>query len=292
VRADVATGRLMRRHVAGVGWPSPTVGAAGGYVAAITAAEVLAAFVGAVPAAALDAALLVALVTQYLLDAEDARPDAVAAHARVFAALALVPLLRLSILAVAPGDPLLFHVVSPASSLHLGRNLSGLLRPEIAGFPLLVATILAARLLRLQGVLPLSELRDRAQWCFVLVVIAVAAAATPLLGVKPITDAHSTLEFTVVAWMLFFFGAVEELVFRGLVQGALEVVVGGWTVLLTNVLFAATYLGSGSASYAVFMGAFGLVCGWWVRRTGSVAGAATGHGLLAVGLLVVWPSLL
>jgi membrane protease YdiL (CAAX protease family) len=292
VSAEGATCRLEQRPVAGLRRPWPTVIAAGAYAAAITAAEVLAAFVGAVPAAALDAALLVALVTHYLLNDEDATRDAVAARARMFAALTLVPLLRLSILAMAPGDPLLFHVVSPAPSLHLGRDMSGLLRPEVAGIPLLMATILAARVLSLQGVLAMSEMRDRSQWRFTLVAIAVAAAATPLLGLGRITDAHSAREFTVVVVIFFFTGALEELVFRGLVQGALDAVVGGWAVPLANALFTATYLGSGSASYTLVMCAFGMTCGWWVRRTGSVAGAATGHGLLAVGLLVLWPGLL
>jgi hypothetical protein len=156
VSVEVAGFTLEQRPVADVRRLSSTVVAAGAYVTAITAAEVLAAFVGVVPAAALDAALLVALVTQYLLHAEDLAPDAVAARARIFAALTLVPLLRLSTLAMAPGDPLLFHVVSPAPSLHLGRGMSGLLRPELAGIPLLMATILAARVLSLQGVLPMS----------------------------------------------------------------------------------------------------------------------------------------
>jgi membrane protease YdiL (CAAX protease family) len=288
VSAEAAAFTLEQRPVADVRRPLSTVVAAGAYAAAITAAEVLAAFVGAVPAAALDAALLVALVTQYLLHAEDPTP----ARARIFAALTLVPLLRLSTLAMAPADPLLFHVVSPAPSLHVGRAMSGLLRPEVAGIPLLMATILAARVLRLQGVLPISEMRDRSQWCFALAAIAVAGAVTPVLGLGRITDAQAARDLTVVVVIFFFTGALEELVFRGLVQGALDAVVGGWAVPMANALFAATYLGSGSASYTLFMCAFGMTCGWWVRRTGSVAGAATAHGLLSVGLLVLWPGLL
>src|SRR6266536_897844 len=100
VSAEVAAFTLEQRPAADVRRPWSTVVAAGAYAAAITAAEVLAAFVGAVPAAALD--------TQYVLHAEDPTPDAVAARARIFAALTLVPLLRLSTLAMAPGDPLLF----------------------------------------------------------------------------------------------------------------------------------------------------------------------------------------
>jgi hypothetical protein len=67
---------------------------------------------------------------------------------------------------------------------------------------------------------------------------------------------------------------------------------GGASVALADLLFAATYLGSGSTPYIVLMATFGLTCGCWVRHTGSVAGAAVGHGLFAAGLLVIWPVIL
>jgi membrane protease YdiL (CAAX protease family) len=83
-----------------------------------------------------------------------------------------------------------------------------------------------------------------------------------------------------------FVGLLEELVFRGVIQGALEPLLGAWSVAAADLLFAATYLDSGSAAYTLGMAAFGLACGWWVRRTRSVAGAAVAHGLVGVLLLV------
>jgi membrane protease YdiL (CAAX protease family) len=269
-----------------------TVVAACGYVAAITTAEALGAFVGPVPAAALDALLLVALVAHYVLSTAAGGPAAVAVPGQMYAALAVVPLLRLSALALAAGDPLLFHVVSPAPGIHLGPGMGGLLAAEAGVVPMLLATIMAAQVLRLPGTLPLSELRSRPQWCFALATFVLAAAASPLLGVGALTDADHPTELAVVVAVVFVAGALEELVFRGLVQGALDAVIGAWAVPLANVPFAAAYHGSGSVSYTASMSAFGLVCGWWVRRHGSLAGVATAHGLLSVGLLVLWPTLL
>jgi membrane protease YdiL (CAAX protease family) len=79
---------------------------------------------------------------------------------------------------------------------------------------------------------------------------------------------------------------LEELVFRGVIQGALEPLLGAWSVAAADLLFAATYVGSGSAPYAIGTAVFGLGCGWWVRRTRSLAGAAVAHGLVAAVLLV------
>jgi hypothetical protein len=39
------------------------------------------------------------------------------------------------------------------------------------------------------------------------------------------------------------------------------------------------------------MAVFGLACGWWVRRTRSLAGAALAHGALALWVLVLHPVL-
>jgi membrane protease YdiL (CAAX protease family) len=266
-----------------------TAGAAGAYVAAIAAAEVLAASVDVVAAAALDAALLVALVTHYVLSPEDTTSAATATHARTFAALAIVPLVRLSIMATAPGDPLLGHAVSPDARLAVGGDLAGLLPTEATGVALVTATVLAARVLGLPGVLPVPELRRPAQWGFAAGAVVLAAAGTAVLGLGPATDAHGAEQVAVVALVVFLAGAIEELVFRGIVQDALEDVFGAWAVVLANALFTATYLGAGSARYVVFMCTFGALCGWWAHRTRSIAGVAIAHGILAVGLLVLGP---
>jgi membrane protease YdiL (CAAX protease family) len=239
-----------------------TVVVVGAYVSVLAATEAVSAFVGAVPAAAIDGVVLVALLTHYLVSG-----------GRVLAALALVPLLRLSSLAVSIEDPVAFYVLS--------------------GTPVLLAAVLAADALELPGVLALWQIGRRSQWHVALPALAVAGLASPLLGLQGVAHSRSAGSVALAAVVVFVFaGVLEELIFRGLLQASLGPLLGGWAVPVANGLFAATYLGSGSAPYTLFMAAFGMACGWWVRRTGSLAGAAIGHGLLAAGLLVLWPVVL
>lgn len=239
-----------------------SIAMAGAYAAAIVAAEAVAAFVAPVPAATIDAVVLTALLGHY-----------VASGTKVYAALALVPLLRLTSIAVAVERPLAFYVVS--------------------GIPVLLAVVLAADALDLPGVLRLDQIRLRSQWHVALGALALGALATPLLGVAPVTSDRALPALLGAALIVFAFaGVLEELVFRGILQGAATPLLGPWAVPAANAVFAATYLGSASAAYAILMTAFGLACGWWVHRTGSLVGAAVGHGLLAAGLLVIWPVLL
>jgi membrane protease YdiL (CAAX protease family) len=233
--------------------------AVGVYVAALVAAEGLGAFAGPVAAAAAAGAVLVVLLGHYVLGAER--------ESKALAALALVPLLRLSSLGLATSGRLTLLV--------------------IAGAPVLLAVVLASRALELPGVLALWELRLRSQWQVAAAVGLAAALAAPALGVTPAVHPHSLLRAVLAVVVVFVFaGVLEELVFRGVIQGALEPLIGAWSVAAADALFAATYLDSGSPAYTVGMTAFGLACGWWVRRTRSVTGAAVAHGLVAVALLI------
>jgi membrane protease YdiL (CAAX protease family) len=240
----------------------PTLVIASAYAAVIVAAEAVAAFVAPVPAATIDAIVLTALLGHY-----------VASGTRVYAALALVPLLRMTSIAVAAAQPLSFYFVG--------------------GIPVLLAAVLAADALDLPGVLRLDQIRLRSQWHVALGAVALGGFATPLLGLDPLIGDRSLPAVVGAAVIVFAFaGVLEELVFRGILQGASAPLLGAWSIPAANGLFAATYLGCGSAAYGAFMAAFGLACGWWVNRTRSLAGAAVAHGLLAAGLLVVWPVLL
>lgn len=239
-----------------------TVAIAGAYAGAIVTAEAVAVYVAPVPAATLDAVVLTALLAHY-----------VASGRKVYAALALVPLLRLTSIALAVERPLSFYLVS--------------------GLPVLLAVVLAANALELPGVLRLHEIRLRSQWHFALAAVVLSGLATPLLGLEPVVAPRSVPAVVGAAAVVFAFaGVLEELVFRGILQVATTPLLGLWAVPAANVVFAATYLGCGSAAYGALMTVVGLTCGWWVHHTGSLAGAAVGHGLLAAGLLVVWPVLL
>ncbi|MEA2492840.1 MAG: protease family protein, partial [Thermoleophilaceae bacterium] len=203
----------LRETVAGT---RTTVAVAGAYAVAIMGAEAVAAFIAPVPAATIDAVVLTALLGQY-----------VASGRRVYAALALVPLLRLTSVAVALQHPLLFYVVS--------------------GVPVLLAVGLAADALDLPGVLRLDQIRLRSQWHIALGAVALSGLASPLLRLAPVTADRSLPGLLGAAAIVFAFaGLLEELVFRGIVQGASAPLLGAWAVPAANALFSATYLGSGS----------------------------------------------
>jgi membrane protease YdiL (CAAX protease family) len=229
------------------------------YSGALVAVEVLAAFGSPVTAAAIDAALLILLLGHYVLGGE-----------RAIAALALVPLLRLSSFALATDDPV--------AALAAG------------GVPVLLAVVLGAHVLELDGILRLGEIRRRSQWHVALGAFAVAGLLDLVLRVGPMHPSGSLAALLGSALVVFVFaGVLEELLFRGLVQVTMTPLLGLWAVPVADGLFATAYLGAAHA-YVIAMAAFGLACGWWVRRTGSMAGAACAHGLLAAGILVIWPA--
>jgi membrane protease YdiL (CAAX protease family) len=228
--------------------------------AGLGAVEWLAAFGPPVAAAAVDATALVLLLGIWIAGGE-----------RAMAALALVPLLRLADMALAGSDP--------AATLVAG------------GLPALLAVCLAAHRLELPGILRLWEIRRRSQWHVALGALAASGVIDAALRVGPIAPVDSVLTVLGLAAVVFVFaGVLEELLFRGLVQASMTPLLGPWAVLVADALFAATYAGAASGAYVAVMAGFGLAWGWWVRRTGSLAGAAVGHGSLAAGLLVIWPA--
>jgi hypothetical protein len=85
--------------------------------------------------------------------------------------------------------------------------------------------------------------------------------------------------------------AVEEFMFRGLVQLTFERVLGRAAIVAAAGLSAATFL-DGPAQLVLVMALAGLAFGAAVARTGALGGAVAGHVLLAVGASVVWPALL
>lgn len=229
------------------------------YAAALLAVEALAAFASPVTAAALSGALLVILLGHHVVDGEPA-----------LAALALVPLLRLSSFAL-------------ASDNQVAALVAG-------GIPVLLAVGLLAHALELDGILRFHEIRRRSQWHVALGAFALAGVLDLVLHAEPIVTSGSLAALLASAIAVFVFvGVLEELLFRGLVQVTMVPLLGLWAVPVADSLFAAAYLGA-APGYAAATAAFGLACGWWVQRTGSLAGTAVGHGLLAAGLLVIWPA--
>ena len=85
--------------------------------------------------------------------------------------------------------------------------------------------------------------------------------------------------------------AVEEVLFRGVLQSLLERLLGRAGVLVATAFFAALYLSAGSPALVLAMALAGLVFAASVVRTRALGAAVAGHILLAGGAVVVWPAL-
>jgi membrane protease YdiL (CAAX protease family) len=86
--------------------------------------------------------------------------------------------------------------------------------------------------------------------------------------------------------------AAEELLYRGVVQMALQRAIGRVGVVVAVVVFATTYLGSGAAALVLVAFVAGLVFADNVMRTGATGGVVLAHAVMAVTASVVWPVLL
>lgn len=106
-------------------------------------------------------------------------------------------------------------------------------------------------------------------------------------------------------YLLVFVGVGEEILFRGLLQGALDEVLGrpwkiggaqvGWGWIIQAVLFGITHpLLAGDASlwgWGLWTAAAGLAFGWLRARSGTILAPGLVHGVIDVIGLVVVPAL-
>jgi uncharacterized protein len=231
-------------------------------VAAIVVMEAAVAFVNPVVGAIGHALVLLALLLRWVLAGEV-----------TFLVLALVPLGRLTSLALTPDD----------------YGAGGYV---LTGLPLLVAVVWMTRDLGWPGV----PETGRPAWHS----IAVALSGIPLglvvaafFHVPYLPDRKSLPVILMTVVVVFVYvGVVEELLYRGLVQRALTERFGAWAFVVADVLFTAAYLPTRDAGFIATMAVVGLGFGYYVRRTGHLAAVATAHGLLAAGAVAVWPVLL
>ncbi len=91
--------------------------------------------------------------------------------------------------------------------------------------------------------------------------------------------------FVLVAGM----GLVEEFVFRGVIQRAAEITLGGWGMPYVAVVFAVLHLIHLSAIDVAFVLGVGLFFGWVVKRTGSLLGVVLAHGITNTILYLIMP---
>ena len=200
-----------------------------------------------------------------------AREEGVEAAMR---ALALVPLARVL-----------------AAGLPLGRF-------SEAPNELMVALLVGFAAIRLAPIVGVSVRRfaqarlDRTA-AEVVAIGAMLGLGAYLLGAPPLLPAGAGGGRVAVAVIaVTAAAAVEELVFRGLVQITLQRVAGRLGVVAATGLFACTYLDAGSASLVLVFALAGVVFARVVARTGVLGGAIAGHWALAIGAFLVWPAVL
>jgi membrane protease YdiL (CAAX protease family) len=122
---------------------------------------------------------------------------------------------------------------------------------------------------------------------YVLGFIAYLAGA-PVL----VTDGTAGSVAAVAVIALLAAAAAEELLFRGVVQMALQRAIGRLGVVVAVLVFVATYLGSGAAALVLVALVAGLIFADNVMRTGATGGVVLAHAVLAVTASIVWPVLL
>ena len=89
--------------------------------------------------------------------------------------------------------------------------------------------------------------------------------------------------------LLLSTGAVEELIFRGVLQRTAVEMFGGWGIVYISLIFAVLHIGFLSLIDFVFVLAVALFFGWVVKKTGSLLGVTLSHGITNIILFVVAP---
>ncbi|MEE8471240.1 MAG: CPBP family intramembrane glutamic endopeptidase [Dehalococcoidia bacterium] len=111
-----------------------------------------------------------------------------------------------------------------------------------------------------------------------------------ILRPEPLVEALRWQEILLPALILLVAtGFVEELAFRGVMQRVSAKALGSWGWVFIAVLFTMLQIGHLSALHCLFVFPVALYYGWIVRRTGSILGVTLSHGLLNIGLYLIFP---
>lgn len=194
---------------------------------------------------------------------------------------------QLDVLLVLPLIPLL-RILSLTMAV---EEVPEIYRYAIVGAPLLLTSVLLSRLTGLVSIVrSLSWRAVGLQGLVALTGIPLSLLAFLIVRPDPLVDGWNWGPLLAGSAILFVFtGVTEELIFRGLLQNALVGILGRAALVWGSLLFVAAYLGALPAGYVVFVAAFGLAFAWLVDRTRSLLGVAIAHGLLNIGMLLVWP---
>ncbi len=238
-----------------------------GYVLLTIGAEIAAVTIGALAAGVIDGIVLLILANlAYFIKTPELR--------KTIPAFALLPIMRILSLAIpiSKVTPIYWYV--------------------LVGLPLIIVSLF---LVRIYG---LPELRIRlhpTQWVlqllFGLTGIAIGLLAVELLPIpKPIIPNKSFGWILAGAVILIIFnGFTEEVIFRGLMQGAFTSIFGGVGIVLGSLIYASLYFGSLSPLTILFFGAVGLVFAIWARISHSLWGVIIAHCLVSIIFLLLIP---
>jgi len=203
----------------------------------------------------------------------------------------------------------LWHGANPASSLFLSLALAPLTRilslalpliyfPRyawylVAGVPVLAAT---ATVMRVQGI----GLRDAGitfrkpltQTWTALTGVPFGIIEYFILKPEPLaTNLPFGNIILLAAALIFSTGFVEELVFRGVLQGSAVKALGEKAgVIGAAAVFALLHIGWLSMLDVIFVFSIGLFYGFITLKTGSIIGVSLSHGITNVLLFLVMPS--
>lgn len=216
--------------------------------------------------------LLIVMLHHYLLAEEDPKRGQVLL-------LASIPLLRLLSMAMPVG------LVPP------------LYRYSMVGIPVLAAVFLMVK----QSGVPLKELGLRMPeikkgenfWENIL--IAVSGIPLGIFGYYfadpiPLISSGTTREIIFATLMVFIFiGALEEIVFRGLLLQTLNKVFGKTGIIFTSLVYLAFFTSSQSIGMIGLMGFVSLLFSWHVLESKSILAVTISHSLMFVSMLIFCP---
>jgi membrane protease YdiL (CAAX protease family) len=237
------------------------------YIIAIAVAEILGPLVGVVYSAVSHAFLILILLGHYGLAGKSS-------YRRIFPVLALAPLMRI------------LSLTLPV------KEVPQIYWYALIGLPLLAGIGLTARLLDLSK----ARLGMRIWSWPPQVLIALSGLPLSIIGfwmlqpppliTKP--DWQNIIIDSVI--LMIFSGFTEEILFRGLLLRVANEMFGyAGSIFYSSALFAIMYIGSQSFGYMVFIALVGLFFSWCVHRTGSIWGVVLAHGLMNIGMALVWP---
>jgi membrane protease YdiL (CAAX protease family) len=239
-------------------------------LAALTAAELLTAYLQVMAGVICHGILLAVLTVQAALAPDRARRN-------LFMALCLAPLIRILSLSMplAPIAQIYWYLIiySPllASTIIVMLN-TGLGRRDVGlvsrGWP----------------------------WQTVLGIVAgLGLGVLEYVILRPVPLATSfTLQGVLLPAIILVIttGFVEELIFRGVLQTLSERVMGLWSVLYVSLIYAVLNIGHYSLPGVAFVFLAALLFTAVVKRTGSIVGVALAHGTANAMLYCVMPFML